>query len=180
MLLDVATGTGDLAIAMSKAMPTATITGIDLCEEMLEVARNKNTNPQITFLQGDAEQLSVDDNSIDVVTAAFGVRNFENLEKGLQEMHRVLKSGGKVVILEFSMPRNRIINAIYSFYFKNLLPLVGGIISGDRGAYDYLPRSVEGSVYGEEFVELLRSVGFGDVKQKIKMNGIATIYIAAK
>lgn len=179
-LLDVATGTGDLAIAMGKAMPTVRITGVDLCEEMLVVARTKNANPKITFIQGDAEQLSVEDETMDVVTAAFGVRNFENLEQGLREMRRVLKSGGKLVILEFSMPENRIINAIYSFYFKKLLPLVGGIVSGDRGAYDYLPRSVEGSVYGDEFVELLKRIGFQQVKQKIKMSGIATIYTAAK
>ena len=147
-IMDVATGTGDLAIAMAKCVEGTHILGIDLSEEMLQVARTKieklGLSDRIEVHKGDAENLDiVESDSIDAATVAFGVRNFENLEGGLSEIYRTLKPGGKFVVLEFSIPRNRFIRWVYAQYSHRLLPRIGAMLSKDRQAYDYLPDSVE-------------------------------------
>ena len=185
MIMDIATGTGDLAIAMAKRTEGAKILGIDLSEEMLRVARDKvaklGFSERIVLQKGDAENLhTVADSSIDVVTVAFGVRNFEHLEKGLSELYRCLKPGGKLVVLEFSIPRNRLIRWVYAQYSHRLLPRIGAMISKDRQAYDYLPDSVEEFPSPECFMETLRGVGFKDTKAKSQSFGIAHIYCATK
>ncbi len=182
-ILDVATGTGDLAIEASRLTPVRII-GIDISENMLELAREKISKRQLSHIieiqKGDSENLSFADESFDAVTVAFGVRNFENLEKGLSEMLRVLKKGGRVVILEFSMPSNFPVKQIFSFYFRNILPLVGKIISRDAFAYRYLPNSVKEFPYGKDFIDMLKRVGFSSLVQKPLSLGICSIYTGVK
>ena len=146
-ILDVATGTGDLALAMARRMRGVQVLGVDLSENMLAEARRKATacglDERVVLSLGDAERLEVADASVDVVTVAFGVRNFGDLGAGLREIVRVLKPGGKVVILEFSTPRNPLFRRVYGLYSHRLLPAIGGMISKDRKAYEYLPASVD-------------------------------------
>jgi demethylmenaquinone methyltransferase/2-methoxy-6-polyprenyl-1,4-benzoquinol methylase len=184
-IMDVATGTGDLAIAMAKRVDRTQILGIDLSEEMLQVARKKiekqGLEERIIVEKGDAENLSmVSTESIDAATVAFGVRNFENLERGLSEIYRTLKPGGKFVVLEFSIPRNRLVRWVYAQYSHRLLPRIGAMLSKDRKAYDYLPDSVEEFPSPERFAEILRGVGFKDIKLSSQSFGIAHIYEATK
>ncbi len=184
-IMDVATGTGDLAIAMAKRVDRTQILGVDLSEEMLAVARRKvekqGLEERIMLEKGDAENLAmVSTESIDAATVAFGVRNFENIERGLSEIYRTLKPGGKLVVLEFSMPKNRLVRWIYSQYAHRLLPRIGGMISKDKQAYTYLPDSVEEFPAPERFAEMLRSVGFTRVKTRSQSFGIAYIYDATK
>ena len=184
-IMDVATGTGDLAIAMAKRVDRTQILGIDLSEEMLQVARKKiekqGLEERIMVEKGDAENLSmVSSESIDAATVAFGVRNFENLEKGLSEIYRTLKPGGKFVVLEFSIPRNRLVRWVYAQYSHRLLPRIGAMLSKDRKAYDYLPDSVEEFPSPERFAKILRGVGFKDIKLRSQSFGIAYIYEATK
>lgn len=184
-IMDVATGTGDLAIAMAKRVDRTQILGIDLSEEMLAVARRKvekqGLEERIMLEKGDAENLTmVTTESIDAATVAFGVRNFENIERGLSEIYRTLKPGGKLVVLEFSMPKNRLVRWVYSQYAHRLLPRIGGMISKDKQAYTYLPDSVEEFPSPERFAEILRGVGFRSVKTRSQSFGIAYIYDATK
>ena len=184
-IMDVATGTGDLAIAMAKRVDRTQILGIDLSEEMLQVARKKiekqGLEERIIVEKGDAENLSmVSTESIDAATVAFGVRNFENLERGLSEIYRTLKPGGKFVVLDFSIPRNRLVRWVYAQYSHRLLPRIGAMLSKDRKAYDYLPDSVEEFPSPERFAEILRGVGFKDIKLSSQSFGIAHIYEATK
>ena len=184
-IMDVATGTGDLAIAMAKRVDRTQILGVDLSEEMLAVARRKvekqGLEERIMLEKGDAENLAmVSTESIDAATVAFGVRNFENIERGLSEIYRTLKPGGKLVVLEFSMPKNRLVRWVYSQYAHRLLPRIGGMISKDKKAYTYLPDSVEEFPAPERFAEVLRSVGFTRVKTRSQSFGIAYIYDATK
>ncbi len=184
-IMDVATGTGDLAIAMAKRVDRTQILGVDLSEEMLAVARRKvekqGLEERIMLAKGDAENLDmVSTESIDAATVAFGVRNFENIERGLSEIYRTLKPGGKLVVLEFSMPKNRFVRWIYSQYAHRLLPRIGGMISKDKQAYTYLPDSVEEFPSPERFAEILRGVGFKSVKTRSQSFGIAYIYDATK
>jgi demethylmenaquinone methyltransferase/2-methoxy-6-polyprenyl-1,4-benzoquinol methylase len=184
-IMDVATGTGDLAIAMAKRVDRTQILGIDLSEEMLQVARKKiekqGLEERIIVEKGDAENLSmVSTESIDAATVAFGVRNFENLERGLSEIYRTLKPGGKFVVLEFSIPRNPLVRWVYAQYSHRLLPRIGAMLSKDRKAYDYLPDSVEEFPSPERFAEILRGVGFKDIKLSSQSFGIAHIYEATK
>lgn len=184
-IMDLATGTGDLAIAMAKRVDRTQILGVDLSEEMLAVARAKiqkqGLEERIMLEKGDAENLTmVADGSLDAVTVAFGVRNFENMERGLSEIFRTLRPGGKLVVLEFSMPKNRLIRWIYSQYAHRLLPRIGGMISKDKRAYTYLPDSVEEFPSPERFAEILRSVGFSSVRLRSQSFGIAYIYDATK
>lgn len=184
-IMDVATGTGDLAIAMAKRVDRTQILGVDLSEEMLAVAREKvrkqGLEERIMLEKGDAENLvMVADESVDAVTVAFGVRNFENMEQGLRELYRTIKPGGKLVVLEFSMPKNRLVRWIYRQYAHRLLPYVGGMISKDRRAYTYLPDSVEEFPAPERFAEILKGVGFSKVRLRSQSFGIAYIYEATK
>lgn len=185
-VLDIATGTGDLAIAVGRALPAVTrVTGIDLSPEMLRIGREKVAArfPERDFpmLEGDAEHLPFGDTSFGAVTCGFGVRNFENLTQGLREMHRVLTSGGRVYILEFSMPPKRnVLGRLYRFYFRHILPGIGRLISKDARAYTYLPESVGEFPYGERFCDLLAEAGFAAPQKRVLMGGIATIYTAEK
>lgn len=182
-ILDVATGTGDLAIALTKAKPES-IMGIDISNGMLEVGRKKivekGMSEIITLQQADSEDLPFEDNTFDVVSVAFGVRNFENLEKGMSEIRRVLKPGGKALVLEFSQPTGFPFKQVYKFYFKNILPTLGKVISKDASAYTYLPESVNAFPYGQKFVEVLQKVGFKQNKFQPVTFGVATIYEAVK
>ena len=162
-LLDVACGTGDFSIAAYRA-GVKQVTGIDISANMVEVGRKKVSEmglEQVISLQhGDSEQMEFPDHSFDVVTVAFGVRNFEHLELGLREMQRVLRPGGKVIILEFSMPEHFPMKQLYRFYFCHILPTIGGWISGNKGAYTYLPESVMKFPQGETFLQIMRDCGF--------------------
>ena len=184
-IMDVATGTADLAIAMAKRIDNTQILGIDLSEEMLAVARRKveklGLNERITLEKGDAENLSmVSNESIDAATVAFGVRNFENIERGISEIYRTIKPGGKLIVLEFSMPKNSIVRWIYRQYAHRLLPRIGGMISKDKEAYTYLPDSVEEFPAPERFAQMLKAAGFKSVKLRSQSFGIAYIYDATK
>lgn len=179
-ILDVATGTGDLAL-MLRRKTSATITGVDISTGMLEVGRAKAAGlDRITFASADAENLPMPDASFDTVTAAFGVRNFENLERGMTEMCRVLKPEGELYVLEFAMPEKKLLGKLYRFYFRSVLPKVGRMISGDSRAYTYLPESVGEFPYGTRFAELLTRCGFRNVEMQELMGGIAIIYKAIK
>ncbi len=181
-ILDIATGTGDLAIELAQSIP-AEITGLDLSQGMLSIADHKvnklKLSERVKLLKGDAENLPFEDNSFDSVTVSFGARNFENLEKGLREMKRVLVNGKKMYILEFSQVEGPL-RPFYLFYFKNILPKIGALISKDNRAYTYLPDSVTIFPYGDQMKQILLNCGFNSVSiHKLSM-GIATIYIARK
>lgn len=182
-ILDVATGTGDLAIAALRAQPEH-VTGVDISEGMLEIGRQKLVEKRladrITLRTGDSEALEFADDAFDAITAAFGVRNFEHLERGLAEMYRCLRPGGKLVILEFSKPRAFPFKQFYAFYFRQILPLFGKLISQDRAAYSYLPESVQAFPDGEDFLRVLRQVGFSAPQWKPLTFGISSLYIATK
>lgn len=183
LLLDVATGTGDFAIAASKLKP-AKIVGFDLSEQMINVGRVKveklGLDKLIEFKKGDSESMPFDNESFDAITVAFGVRNFENLENGLKEFVRVLKPGGVAVILEFSKPKYFPMKQLYLLYFFTILPLVGRMVSKDKSAYSYLPESVMAFPDDQKFLGILERVGFTKNSQKRLTFGIATIYIAQK
>ena len=183
-IMDLATGTGDLAIKMAKRIPKARIMGVDLSENMLAVAAEKvrrlGLDDHIALYQGDAEQLDVADGMLDVVTVAFGVRNFGNLEKGLSEIWRSLRSGGHMVILEFSTPRNWLVRKVYELYSQHVMKPVGGLVSKDRKAYDYLPDSIVEFSSPKEVLALMEKVGFTATRRRSQSFGIAQIYIAQK
>ncbi|HSZ26188.1 MAG TPA: bifunctional demethylmenaquinone methyltransferase/2-methoxy-6-polyprenyl-1,4-benzoquinol methylase UbiE [Cytophagaceae bacterium] len=182
-VLDVATGTGDFAIAALKANPKKII-GIDISEQMLAVGREKiknlNLSDKIELLIGDSENMAFQDNFYDAVIVSFGVRNFENLEKGMSEIFRVLKPEGLLIVLEFSIPKGYFFRNIYNFYFKIILPLVGKIISKDTAAYKYLPDSVNAFPYGKAFTEILTKTGFKNTKCKELTFGVSSIYTGLK
>lgn len=182
-LLDVACGTGDFSITASQA-GVSRIIGIDISEKMLEIGRKKveaaGLSAKIDLRYGDSERMEFADETFDAVTVAFGVRNFEHLEIGLKEMYRVLKQEGKVVILEFSMPRHFPMRQLYRFYFRHILPVVGGWISGNKGAYVYLPESVSRFPQGNEFLQILSVCGFKRTFQKRLTFGVASLYVGYK
>ena len=183
-ILDMATGTGDLAIALARTIKGSSICGADLSPEMLEVARRKveqlGLDERITLTECDAEHIDMADEQVDAVTVAFGVRNFENIEACLAELRRVIKPEGHIVILEFSNPSNRLIGWLYRFYFHRVLPTIGGIISRNRGAYEYLPASVDTFPTPSQFAKILEECGFENVKTRSQSAGIAQIYIAKR
>ncbi len=182
-ILDVATGTGDFAIQAMELKPEK-VFGIDISEGMLEVGRKKIKERQldevIDLRTGDSENIPFQENKFDAVTVAFGVRNFENLEKGLREIFRVLSPGGKLVVLEFSRPRMFPMKQLYSAYFRYILPQVGRMVSKDKAAYTYLPESVQAFPDGDDFLQVLRNVGFKDSQCKPLTFGISSIYTASK
>ena len=183
-ILDVATGTGDLAIAMARRIRDVQVLGVDLSEQMLAVARRKiearGLDGRIVLDRGDAERLAVADASVDVATVAFGVRNFGDLGAGLRELARTIKPGGKVVILEFSRPRNRVFRALYEFYSYKILPRIGGLVSRDKRAYEYLPASVGEFPAPEEFMAMMERAGFRECCARSQSFGIAQIYTGQK
>ena len=180
LILDVATGTADLAIAETRLQPDKII-GVDISEKMLDVGREKiKKYPNIELQTGDSENLQFPENTFDAVSVSFGVRNFENVPAGLSEMRRVLKPKGKVFILEFSKPSNWLVQKLYYFYFCNVLPFVGKLISKDAHAYTYLPESVRLFPDGQKFVELLQQAGYKNIECKPLTFGISTIYIGEK
>lgn len=180
--LDVATGTGDLAIAVEKGTG-AKVVGLDLSQQMLNVGivkiKKLNLDGKISMQKGDAENLPFEDNRFDAVSVAFGVRNFENLTKGLAELRRVVKENKSVYILEFSKVEG-FLGPFYMFYFKNILPAIGRLVSKDNRAYTYLPDSVNAFPFGEKMRQILLDTGFKKVEYKKLSLGIATIYKATK
>lgn len=183
-VLDIATGTGDLAVAIAKALPQAKIIGADISENMLEIGKQKmikkNLNDRVIMELGDSEQLKYENGFFDAVTVAFGVRNYEDLDKGLKEMNRVTKKDGNVYILEFSKPSAFPFKQIYNFYFLKILPLFGKTVSKDNHAYTYLPESVQQFPDGDNFLKHLQDAGYNNVQQKKLTFGVATIYTGKK
>jgi demethylmenaquinone methyltransferase/2-methoxy-6-polyprenyl-1,4-benzoquinol methylase len=182
-ILDVATGTGDLAIAALELQPEH-ITGVDISEGMMEIGRKKlaakNLMDKISLQYGDSEALPFDINYFDAITCAYGVRNFEHLEKGLQDMNRVLRVGGRVAILEFSKPKKFPVKQLYQFYFRFILPTLGKTVSKDATAYTYLPESVAAFPEGNHFCEILQHCGFKNVQARPLTFGITTLYTGEK
>lgn len=181
-ILDVASGTGDFAIGTArKAADGSHITGIDLSEGMLKIGREKvakeGLSDMISMQEGDCEALPFSDRTFDRVTVAFGVRNFEHLETGLNEMLRVLKPGGKLVILELSVPSNPLLLALYKLYFLHILPAIGGKVSGNKGAYRYLPASVLHFPKPEAFMKMMSGCGYSEVRHRAFTFGICRMYI---
>lgn len=183
-ILDLATGTADLAIELARRNPQAHIIGMDFSEKMLEIGREKvvkyGLESQIELQPGDAAALPFRDNSFDAVTVAFGVRNFEHLDKGLSEICRVLKPGGQAFILEFSMPERFPVKQLYQLYFKHILPRIGRAVSKDPAAYAYLPASVERFPKPEAFLDLLSQYGLHGGSAKSLSFGIAMLYNAKR
>jgi len=183
-ILDVATGTGDVAIMASHLLNPKHITGIDISEGMLEIGREKVKNAglqqQISLLKGDSETISFENNSFDAVTVAFGVRNFQNLDKGLAEILRVLKPNGKLVVLEFSKPQTAIIKTLYNFYMKSLAPNICKLFSKNPKAYIYLGESIQKFPEGKHFIEVMDRLGFRHTISKPLSLGICSIYCGEK
>jgi demethylmenaquinone methyltransferase/2-methoxy-6-polyprenyl-1,4-benzoquinol methylase len=183
-LLDVATGTADVAIMAAKQLQPDKITGIDISEGMLEVGRQKIKDEKledtISLLKGDSEAINFKDETFDAVTVAFGVRNFMHLEKGLSEILRVLKPGGKLVVLEFSKPATPVVKSIYSFYMKIVTPGVGKLFSQNRDAYKYLDESIRQFPEGKHFSSILDQLGFHQTYSKTLSLGICSIYCGTK
>ena len=182
-ILDIATGTGDFAIQALKLNPDS-IKGIDISEGMIKQGQQKiikrNLNNKIELMLGDSENLAFEDNKFSAVIVAFGVRNFENLNKGLSEMYRVLNKNGKVVILEFSKPSKFPFKQVYNLYFKYILPIIGKMVSRDHSAYTYLPESVQVFPEGDDFLTILSNVGFKEVRCIPLTFGISSIYTGTK
>ncbi len=183
-ILDVATGTGDFAITSYRILKPQKITGIDISEGMLDIGRKKiekyGLQSHIRLLNGDSEAILFRDASFDAVTVAFGVRNFENLEKGLSEIYRVLKPGGKLIVLEFSKPSLPVIRNLYNFYMRFITPKVGKLISKNNDAYQYLNNSVQQFPERETFIHILNQLGYRHSFYKTLSLGICTIYCGEK
>jgi len=183
LILDVATGTGDFALEALKLNPERII-GVDISEGMLAQGREKmkkrNLTAKIDLQSGDSENLNFPDNYFDAVIVSFGVRNFENLEKGLANIYRVLKPNGNLVVLEFSRPKYFPFKQIYNFYFNFILPFVGKIVSKDKSAYTYLPESVRAFPDGKNFISILEKIGFKETLCKPLTFGISSIYKGKK
>ena len=184
LILDVATGTGDLAIQAIKSLDPEKVIGVDISTGMMDIGRKKieqkGLGKKIELRRGDSENLPFEENKFDAVICAFGVRNFENLEKGLTDMFRVVKPGGKVVVLEFSKPDRFPFKQFYGLYFKYVVPIVGRMVSKDRAAYDYLPESVHAFPRGKAFIEILDRIGYKNTACKPLTFGISSIYTGTK
>lgn len=182
-ILDVATGTGDIALALAKLKPL-TIVGIDISEKMVALGKKKVKEAglsELIFLQtGDAEDIHFPNDRFNLATVAYGVRNFANLERGLKEIFRVLVPGGKLLILEFTVPTNTLFSKLYRLYFTKVLPTVGGFVSANKDAYSYLPASVQAFPQGDAFLKILQQQGFVQAKCKLLTNGVVGLYSATK
>jgi demethylmenaquinone methyltransferase / 2-methoxy-6-polyprenyl-1,4-benzoquinol methylase len=183
-MLDVATGTADVAIAAAKFDNVKSILGVDISRNMLDIGiakiKNLNLDRKISLELGDSENLRFEDNSFDVVTVAFGVRNFEDLNKGLSEINRITKQGGKLIVLEFSKPKLFPFKQLYNIYFKYVLPLIGKLTSKDNRAYTYLYESVQSFPDGERFMEELIKTGYTSNSCTSLTLGICSIYVGYK
>ena len=183
-VLDLACGTGDFSITIAKASDEVKVTGVDLSEGMLAVMADKverqGLGGRIFFEQGDGENLRFTDGTFDRVTIAFGIRNFEDRLKGLREMFRVLKPGGRLVLLELSRPENKVIRWLYDIYFLRIMPVIGGKVSGDKAAYAYLPASVKTFPGKKEFSAMMAQAGFKNVRHKAFSLGICRMYTGDK
>lgn len=183
-VLDVAIGTADLTIEILRQGKAQHVTGIDLSHGMMAIGEQKVAKrgyaPQVQFDYGSAQQMPYADSSFDTVTCAYGVRNFANMDEGLSEMYRVLRTGGELMVLEFSYPTNPVLRWGYDLYFTHILPFIGNLFSRDKGAYSYLNRSVKNFPYGEAFCRHLRKAGFSQIKATPLTFGISTIYTAVK
>ena len=183
-VLDVAIGTADLTIEILRQGKAQHVTGIDLSHGMMAIGEQKVAKrgyaQKVQFDYGSAQQMPYADSSFDTVTCAYGVRNFANMDEGLSEMYRVLRTGGELMVLEFSYPTNPVIRWGYDLYFTHILPFIGNLFSRDKGAYSYLNRSVKNFPYGEAFCQHLRKAGFSQIKATPLTFGISTIYTAVK
>jgi demethylmenaquinone methyltransferase/2-methoxy-6-polyprenyl-1,4-benzoquinol methylase len=176
-VLDLATGTGDLALVLQKKLTGTEVIGADFSEEMLAVAKSKGLREAVW---ADARHLPFPENSLDVVTIAFGLRNLPDWGEGLREMHRVLREGGHLLVLEFSLPQLRVIRALYRFYLHRWVPLLGSTLTRQKSAYDYLGESIENFPSGPAMVRLIEENGFSNVTALPLTGGIVTIYTATK
>lgn len=182
--LDLATGTGDVALTLVKDKRVKKVTGLDLSIGMVEIGREKvikrKLDQKINLMIGDGTNIEAADATFDLTTISFGIRNFNDPQKSLHDIHRVLKKNGRVMIMEFSIPKNPIVRAVYFFYFRNLLPFIGNIVSKHKDAYTYLNESVETFPYGDEFLKLMSNAGFKNLRYIPQTFGIATLYIGDK
>lgn len=183
-ILDLCTGTGDLAFEFRRKWPNVPIIGADFCNEMLNVARQKQTKRSVTgidFVEASAMQLPFEDEKFQVVSVAFGIRNVEETEQGLSEIYRVCQPGGRVAILEFSRPNVWPLSSIYNFYFRHVLPRVGQMMAkNDKSAYEYLPSSVSQFPSGQAFADLMTAAGLRDIQMFPMTLGVATLYMGVK
>jgi len=184
IILDVATGTADVAIMLTRILKPAKIVGIDISDGMLQLGRKKiehlGLGSTIELLNGDSEAIKFADSTFDAVTVAFGVRNFENLEKGLAEIRRVLKPGGRLVVLEFSKPKTSVIKQLYNVYMKVAAPAIGRLFSKNRNAYKYLDESIKKFPEGKNFTSILDNLGYQNTYRKTLSLGICSIYCGEK
>lgn len=182
--LDLATGTGDVALTLVKDQRVKKITGLDLSKGMIDVGikkvQKRGLEKKIFLMLGDGVNIPTGDAAFDLTTISFGIRNFSDPQKSLHNIHRVLKKDGRLMIMEFSIPTNFIIRNVYFFYFRHLLPFIGNIVSKHKDAYTYLNKSVEDFPYGEKFLGMMRTAGFQDLKMIPLTFGIATLYIGDK
>lgn len=186
MILDVACGTGDVSFRLHEMFPNAYVTGLDLSAGMLKIAKEKLAEMEpgdqhhITFLEGDCLKMPFPDETFDLVTVAYGVRNFEHLEEGYREMRRVMKPGGVICVIELSEPANSLIKSGYRLYSRNVIPLVGRMVSKDTRAYSYLPESIAACPQRKEMTAMMERAGFKDATFKSLTLGVITIYLASK
>jgi demethylmenaquinone methyltransferase / 2-methoxy-6-polyprenyl-1,4-benzoquinol methylase len=178
-VLDICCGTGDLVLALERGAAGARILGSDFCHPMLVAAHEKveHRHARAVLFEADALHLPIRDHSLDLITVAFGFRNLANYDAGLREMHRVLRPGGTAAILEFSQPPNRAFGALYNFYSRRILPVIGGIISGSRDAYTYLPESVRKFPTAPRLADSMRAAGFSSVEYEYLTGGIVALHI---
>ena len=182
--LDLATGTGDVALTLIKDKRVKKITGLDLSKGMIDVGIQKiikkGLDKKISLMIGDGVNIPAGDSAFDLTTISFGIRNFSDPNKSLRDIHRVLKKDGRLMIMEFSIPKNVIVRNVYFFYFRHLLPFIGNIVSKHKDAYTYLNKSVEEFPYGDKFLGMMETAGFKDLKMIPLTFGIATLYIGDK
>jgi len=183
-VVDLATGTGDVALHLSQEKKIQKIQGFDLSKKMIEIGtqkvQNKNVAHKVSLDIGDGMDIPLEDNSVDVVTLSFGIRNFSNPQKGLDEIYRVLKPGGRALIMEFSIPKNTLVKKAYFFYFRKVLPWIGNKVSGHKDAYTYLNKTVESFPYGKEFLNLMDKAGLSNLEANLLTFGISTLYVGNK